>query len=262
MIRRMTLADLRALKGKRQILTLHVDDDREAEAAASAGIEMLTCEVDAMLPRIRASAPAVFIQAAHAQGTLAAEESAIRESFKALELGADAIYFAGSLRLVEAMAREGIPVSGHVGLVPRWATWTNFRAIGKTVDEAVALYQRVKDYENAGAALVEMEVVPVEVADWLTKSTPLITEGMGCGTACDTQYLFSCDVLGSHTGHYPRHAKRYADLAAEEARLQQMRREAFRAFADDVKAGGYPEPRHEIRLDESILDEARAKLKL
>lgn len=261
MARRMTLADLRTLKGKRQIVTLHVDDHREASAAASAGIEMLTCEVDAMLPRIRAAAPMVFIQAAHTQGTLASEESAIRAGFKALEMGADAIYFAGSLRLVEAKAREGIPVSGHVGLVPRWATWTNYRAIGKTVKEAVALYHRIKGYENTGAALVEMEVVPVEVADWLTKSTALITEGMGCGNVCDTQYMFSCDVLGSHTGHYLRHAKRYADLAAEQARLQHMRREAFRAFADDVKAGGYPEPRHEIRLDESMVDAARAKLR-
>ena len=125
----------------------------------------------------------------------------------------------------------------------------------------MALYHRIKGYENTGAALVEMEVVPVEVADWLTKSTALITEGMGCGNVCDTQYMFSCDVLGSHTGHYLRHAKRYADLAAEQARLQHMRREAFRAFADDVKAGGYPEPRHEIRLDESMVDAARAKLR-
>lgn len=260
MTRRITLADLRALKGKRQILTMHVEDDREAEAAASAGIEMFTCEVDAMLPRIRAASPAAFIQAAHPQGTIASEESAIREGFRALELGADAIYFAGSLRLVEAMAREGIPVSGHVGLVPRWATWTNYRAIGKTAEEAADLFRRVKAYENAGAALVEMEVIPVEIADWLTKSTPLITEGMGCGSACDTQYLFSCDVLGTNTGHYPRHAKRYANLAAEEVRLQQIRRDAFCAFAKDVRAGGYPESGHEIRVDQSVLAAAVALL--
>ncbi|WP_299503978.1 3-methyl-2-oxobutanoate hydroxymethyltransferase [Cypionkella sp.] len=253
----MTLADLRALKGKRQILTMHVEDDREAAAAASAGIEMFTCEVDAMLPRIRAAGPTAFIQAAHPQGTIASEESAIREGFRALELGADAIYFAGSLRLVEAMAREGIPVSGHVGLVPRWATWTNYRAIGKTAEEAADLFRRVKAYENAGAALIEMEVVPVEIADWLTKSTTLITEGMGCGAVCDTQYLFSCDVLGTNTGHYPRHAKRYADLAVEEARVQQLRRDAFQAFAKDVRGGGYPESSHEIRGTEDVLSAAR-----
>jgi 3-methyl-2-oxobutanoate hydroxymethyltransferase len=260
MTRRITLADLRALKGKRQILTMHVQDDREAEAAASAGIEMFTCEVDAMLPRIRAAGPTAFIQAAHPQGTIASEESAIREGFRALELGADAIYFAGSLRLVEAMAREGIPVSGHVGLVPRWATWTNYRAVGKTAEEAADLFRRVKAYENAGAALVEMEVIPVEIADWLTKSTTLITEGMGCGSACDTQYLFSCDVLGTNTGHYPRHAKRYVDLAAEEARLQQLRRDAFSAFATEVRAGSYPEDGHEIRVKQSVLVAAVALL--
>ena len=36
----------------------------------------------------------------------------------------------------------------------------------------------------------------------------------GCGSACDTQYLFSSDVLGTHTGHTPRHAKRYDDFVA------------------------------------------------
>ena len=254
MTRRPTVAALRALKGKRQIVTVHVDSAAEAAAAAEAGIEMFTCEVDDKLPGIRAAAPGVFIQAGSAQGVLSGTETAIREAFRAIELGADAIYFAGGLHIVEAMAREGIPVTGHVGYVPRWRTWTGVRAVGKTADEAVALYRKVKDLESAGAWAVEMELVPVEVADFITRNTPLITEGMGCGNVCDTQYLFSCDVLGTNSGHYPRHAKKYADLAAEEARLQQMRIEAFRAFSRDVEAGGYPQRGHEIRAEPGVVE--------
>ncbi len=251
---RPTVAALRALKGKRQIITVHVDSAAEASAAAEAGIEMFTCEVDEKLPGIRAAAPGVFIQAGSAQGVLSGPETAIREAFRAMETGADAIYFAGGLPIVEAMAREGIPVTGHIGYVPRWRTWTGTRAVGKTADEAVALFRKVKDLESAGAWAVEMELVPVEVADFITRNTPLITEGMGCGNVCDTQYLFSCDLLGTNTGHYPRHAKKYADLAAEEARLQQMRIEAFREFSRDVETGIYPQRGHEIRVEFDVLE--------
>jgi 3-methyl-2-oxobutanoate hydroxymethyltransferase len=257
MTRALTVADLSALKGKRQFLTMHVDSPAEAAAAAEAGIEMFTCEVDEQLPRIRKAAPTAFIQAAHVQGAIHDESSAIREGFCALDLGASCVYFAGSLRLLEAMAKEGIPVSGHVGLVPRWATWTNFRAIGTTPKEAASIYRRVKDYEQAGAWAVEMEVVPVAIAEWVTRSTPLITLGMGCGAVCDSQYLFSCDVLGTGTSRMPRHAKQYADLAAEEARLQELRVKAFRAFAEDVRDRHYPEGRHEVHVGEEVLAAAK-----
>lgn len=249
---RPTVASLKALKGKRQILTVHVETAAEAAAAAEAGIDMFTFEVDERLPAVRAAAPGVFIQAGYRQGHMASEEIAIREGFRAMEAGVDAIYFAGSLRLVEAMAREGIPVTGHIGYVPRWMTWTGVRAVGKTSAEAVALYRQAKELESAGAWAIEMELVPVEVADFITRNTTMITEGMGCGAVCDTQYLFSCDMLGTNTGHYPRHSRRYADLAAEEARLQAMRVQAFRDFAEDVRSGGYPQRGHEIHVGEEI----------
>jgi len=251
MTTRPTVAALRKLKGVRQFLTMHVETPQEAAAAAEAGIEMFTFEVDERFEAVRAAAPGVFIQAGYPQGHMASEEIAIREGFRALERGVDSIYFAGSLRIVEAMAKEGIPVSGHAGYIPRWNTWTGVRAVGKTADEALAVYRKVKDLENAGACFVEMELVPVEIADFITRNTTLITEGMGCGGVCDTQYLFSCDVLGTHSGHYPRHSKRYADFVALEAELQEKRVAAFRAFAHDVETGGYPERRHEIHMDDA-----------
>ncbi|MCO6385347.1 3-methyl-2-oxobutanoate hydroxymethyltransferase [Oceanicola sp. 502str15] len=250
-----TLAALRKLKGVRQFLTVHVDTAAEAAAAAEAGVEMFTFEVDDRLDAVRAAAPGVFIQAGYPQGHMTSEEIAIRDGFAAMERGVDAIYFAGSLRIVEAMAKEGIPVCGHVGYVPRWGTWTGVRAVGKTAEEALAVYQRAKDLENAGAVFVEMELVPVELADFITRNTSMITEGMGCGAVCDTQYLFSCDLLGTHTGHYPRHSKKYADFVTLEGELHAKRVEAFRAFSADVNAGAYPEAAHEIRMPEAALED-------
>ena len=82
----------------------------------------------------------------------------------------------------------------------------------------------------------------------------MITEGMGCGSVCDTQYLFSSDVLGTNTGHYPRHSKKYVDLATELDRLQRMRIKAIAKFAADVRTGVYPEPKHEIDIDEQTFE--------
>jgi 3-methyl-2-oxobutanoate hydroxymethyltransferase len=148
------------------------------------------------------------------------------------------------------MAREGIPVTGHVGLVPNLAAWTGFRAIGRKAEEALAVLRKAKEIENAGAACLEVEVVPVQLADHITRSTHMITMGMGCGTVCDTQYLFSCDVLGTNRGHYPRHSRRYADFARLEDELQEKRVAAFQAFVSDVEAGSYPERSHEVWMDE------------
>ena len=248
-----TIADMRALKGVRQICTMHVETADEAAAAAEAGIEMFTFEVDERFEAVRAAAPDVFIQAGYPQGQIASEEIAIRDGFAAMERGVDAIYFAGSLRIVEAMAAEGIPVCGHVGYVPRWNTWTGVRAVGKTADEALAIWRKIKDLENAGACLVEMELVPVPVADFITKNSSLITEGMGCGSVCDTQYLFSCDVLGTNRERIPRHAKKYADLAAEEDRMQRMRVDAFKSFVREVKDGSFPKAENEISADPGVL---------
>ena len=178
----------------------------------------------------------------------------MRAAFGALSAGADAIYCSHSPRFIEAMAREGIPVTGHVGLVPNLAAWTGFRAIGRKADEALAVLRKAKDIENAGAAFLEVEVVPVQLADYITRGTAMVTMGMGCGTVCDTQYLFSCDVLGTNTGHYPRHSKRYADFARLEAELQEKRVAAFRAFVGDVEVAGYPERSHEIWMDEAELE--------
>lgn len=257
-MKRPSVYDLLQQKGRRKFLELHVDDELEAAAAQAAGIDILTCEVDRRLGPIRQAAPTVFIQASGPRDWICTPDEGIRRGFAALEQGADAIYFAGSLRILEAMAQEGIPVTGHVGLVPRWATWTNFRAVGKDPEEAAGLYRRMKALENAGAWAVEIEVVPVKIAAFLTQHTKMLTEGMGCGSACDTQYLFSSDVLGTNAGHYPRHSQRYADIPAALAQVQQMRVRAFQEFAEDVATEAYPQPRHMVDIDDATFERFQA----
>jgi 3-methyl-2-oxobutanoate hydroxymethyltransferase len=211
-------------------------------------------EAQARLPRLVAAAPNSFLSAATPHG-LASPEEAIRVGFRALELGASSVYCSASPLLIEAMARERIPVVGHLGMVPRHVTWTGYRAIGRTVEEAKQLYQRMKDLENAGAYAAELEVVPHNLARFLCSQTKLILMSLGSGSGCDTQFLFSDDILGDYEERLPRHAKAYRNFLEEHRRLQRERIAAFGEYIADVKAGRFPERGHLVELDEALLRE-------
>ena len=257
-----TVADLRALKGKRQLTMLRYFSLEEAEAAEAAGIHIASVPAEIVLhPRYREVAPSVFSMTGKTHLEAGTPEDYLRWSGDAINRGADAVYCSGSLRTVEYLAREHIPVVGHVGLVPARATWTGgFRAVGKTAEAALRLYEEVKAYESAGAFAVEIEVVPVEVATEISRRVNILLWSMGAGPGCDAQYLFANDMLGYTKGHIPRHSKVYRDFRAEHARLQRERIAAFQEYVADVERGAYPEEKHLVRMEVEELDRFRGAL--
>jgi len=259
--KKYTVYDLQQLKGKRCLTHIHVKSPEEAAAAEQAGVDLMSCSFDspesqARLPKLVASAPNSFLSAATPHG-LASPEEAIRVAFRALESGASSVYCSVSPFIIEAMARERIPVVGHLGMVPRHVTWTGYRAIGRTVEEAVELHRRMKELENAGAYAAELEVVPHNLARWLCAQTKMILMSLGSGPGCDTQFLFSDDILGDYDERLPRHAKAYRNFAAEHRRLQQERLAAFREYIADVNEGRFPEPAHLVEMKAPLLEEVR-----
>jgi 3-methyl-2-oxobutanoate hydroxymethyltransferase len=183
-------------------------------------------------------------------GLYVTEEDYLRIAFKMLKLGANAVYCGASLPIVRRLRDEGIPVVGHVGLIPSRRTWTGgFKAVGKTVDSAMRVWEQTKALEEAGAFAAEIEVVPPEIAGAISARTGMLMISMGAGSGCDAQYLFAMDILGSHRGHYPRHSKVYRDFFAENERLQNERIAAFREYAADVQTGAYPEEKHLVKMD-------------
>ena len=258
--KKYSVYDLRQLKGKRCLIHVHVKSPDEAAAAEAAGIDLLSCSFDsaaaqARLPLLVAAAPNSFISGSTPHG-LSAQEEAIRIGFQALELGASSVYCSASPWMIEAMAREGIPVVGHLGMVPRHATWTNIRAIGKTAAEARQLYDQMKRLENAGAYAAELELVPHQLASYLCTKTTLLLMSLGSGSGCDSQFLFSDDILGDYDERIPRHAKAYRNFLAEYKRLQDERIAAFQEFAGDVKSGRFPTSDHLVAMDEIALKAA------
>ena len=257
-----TVADLRALKGKGQRTMLKVFTLEEAAAAEAAGIDIVSIGPDLMLnPDYRSAAPTLFSMTGKTHLEAGTPDDYLRWAGAAMQAGADAIYCSGSLRTIEYLAREHIPVVGHVGLVPSRSTWTGgFRAVGKTVGQAHALLDEVRACEAAGAFAVEIEVVPAEVATAISQRVGILLWSMGAGKGCDAQYLFANDLLGYTTGHVPRHSKTYRDFAAENARLQRERVAAFAEFRTDVETGAYPEDKHLVRIKEGELLRFLAKI--
>jgi 3-methyl-2-oxobutanoate hydroxymethyltransferase len=240
---------IRALKGKRQLTELNCFTPEHAAAAEAAGIEMIVSGRIASRAAIRAAAPNTHYCFGLIYGDYVTPDAAMRAAFDALNAGADSIYCAMHTDVVATLAREGIPVIGHVGLVPQKARLTGYRAFGKNVTEARALMAAVRRYEEAGAFAVEMEVVVDQVASAIAKATTMTVISMGSGGGCDIQYLFAVDVLGETTGRVPRHARTYDDFKAELERLHQRRVSAFQAFRDDVTTGQFPAPSERVVIE-------------
>lgn len=245
-----TVRDLLAHKGKGQLTEINVVSPEQAAAAEAAGIEIIVSGNRALRDELRSAAPDTHFCFGLTYGKHSNSDEAKRAAFEAMEAGADSVYCAMHYDTVEAMAREGIPVVGHVGLIPQKSLWTGLRAIGKTADEAREILRSVRRYEEAGAFAVEIEVVPHQLAEAISKSTPLVTISMGSGGGCDVQYLFAIDLLGETRGHVPRHARVYRDFAAEYDRLQSQRIEAFSEFRNDVLSGAFPASAETVTMPE------------
>ncbi|RWM90809.1 MAG: 3-methyl-2-oxobutanoate hydroxymethyltransferase [Mesorhizobium sp.] len=249
--KRPTVADLRAMKGKRQLTMLRVLTLDEAEAAERAGVDIVSVPPELVLnPQYRDAAPSLFTMPGDNFYEIGTADDFVRWAFRLYKASADAVYCSAGFATVKRLADDNIPVIGHVGLIPSRATWTGgFKAVGKTADSALQIFEAVKQYEAAGAVGAEIEVVPVEVAKAISERTSLIMLSMGAGTGCDAQYLFADDILGQNRGHMPRHSKVYRNFAAEYDRLQAERIAAFSEYVADVNNGAYPEDRHVVHMD-------------
>jgi 3-methyl-2-oxobutanoate hydroxymethyltransferase len=258
---RPTIADLRALKGKRQLSMLRVETLEEAAAAQEAGIDLLSVPPALLGSAFREAAPTCFAIPGLEYGDFITAEDYLRAAFAMMKSGADAVYCAASMSTVRRLRDEGIPVCGHSGLIPSQATWTGgFKAVGKTAETAMLVWNQVKALEAAGAFAAEIEVVPSEVAAAISRRTSLVLISMGAGAGGDAQYLFACDVLGSNRGHKPRHAKVYRNFAAEYDRLQLDRIAAFKEYQADVASGAYPAAQHEVAIPADELAKFQALL--
>ena len=172
------------------------------------------------------------------------------------DVGCDAVKLEGagvSLPRVRAIVDAGIPVMGHVGLLPQQVAANALRARGRTASEALAIAQDARDLEHAGCFAIVLEAIPAAVSAVVVPTLLVPAIGIGAGPATDGQVLVFHDVVGLTDGKMPRFVKRYARLLPEMV-------DAVRAFASDVRERRYPSAEHEYGMDEQELASLRSYL--
>jgi len=139
---------------------------------------------------------------------------------------------------VAYLAARGVPVLGHVGLMPQSVhTVGGFRTQGRSDAEAERIRADARAIADAGAFAVVVEGTMEPLAHEITREIEIPTIGIGASPACDGQILVSEDVMGLFSDFTPRFVKRYAALGEQIA-------EAGRLYAEDVRARRFPGPEH------------------
>lgn len=247
--RTVTVADIVGLRAAgRQLAQVTASTPAEAAAAEAAGVEMVVCMSD-FVPAVREGSRRVFVTAAVDFSGAVTEDDLLRDALTALRAGADAVITARGMASVRRLAHEDIPVMGHLGFVPKKSTlYGGVRAVGRTAPEALELWRRFQELEDAGAFAVECELIPAEVMREIHARTGLATISLGSGPHADVLFLFTSDICGE-SERIPRHARAYADLASLHRQIDAERVRALTEFRADVAAGAFPDAGEVAKVD-------------
>jgi 3-methyl-2-oxobutanoate hydroxymethyltransferase len=157
------------------------------------------------------------------------------------EGGASAVKVEGgssAVPVIRALIDAGIPVMGHVGLMPQHVhRMGGYRAVGKRPEEAEQLAANAGSLEEAGAFAVVLECIPAELARNVTSRLSIPTIGIGAGPDCDGQVLVSYDAFGLYQNFAPRFAKRFGLLGDAMSA-------AAKQYIEEVRGGTFPGPEH------------------
>jgi 3-methyl-2-oxobutanoate hydroxymethyltransferase len=178
--------------------------------------------------------PFASYQESHAQ--------AYRNAARALaESGAQGVKLEGGLEMADTirfLTERGIPVMGHIGLMPTHVNaMGGFKAQGKE-EEAIKKWVGIAQaVEQAGAFSMVIEGTVEPVARAVTEAVRIPTIGIGASPACDGQVLVTEDILGLFADFTPKFAKRYANLGELVGR-------AASEYSQEVRNGSFPGLEH------------------
>lgn len=261
---KLSLPTLREMRGRgERIVMVTAYDAPSARLADAAGIEIVLVgdsagttvlggtstslvTMDEMLVFTRAvsrgAARALVVADMPFGSYQVSEERAVENAIRFVkEAAADAVKLEGAgrtLTRVSGIVDAGIPVMGHIGLLPQSATLMGgYRAQGRTAAAARRLVEEARALERAGCFSIVLEAIPAAVAERITSAVSIPTLGIGAGAACSGQVLVWHDLLGLTAGPAPRFVKQFANVGATIAA-------ALEAYARDVRSGVFPSDEH------------------
>jgi len=265
-----TVLELRRKKGAR-LAMLTAYDFPSARLVAEAGIELilvgdslgmvvlgygstLPVTMDDMVHHTKATrrgAPEAFVIADLPFLSYGTPEQALANAARLMkEAGADSVKLEGGVEIVpivEALARAGVPVLGHVGLTPQTASALGgYKLQGKDEENARRIMEGAQALERAGCWGVVLELVPSPLARLVTERIGIPTIGIGAGAHCDGQVLVFHDLVGLFSGFTPSFVKRYAEAGV-------AIRDAVARYAADVRNGSFPAEGQSFGMKDEVL---------
>jgi 3-methyl-2-oxobutanoate hydroxymethyltransferase len=260
--KRVTPAQIEAMKGKRPIVSLtayttpiarlldaHCDlllvgDSLGMvlygmETTVGVTLEMMIAHGQAVMRGVQKACVIVDLPFGSYQES---KEQAFRSAVRILkETGCDGVKLEGGEEMAETVAflvARGIPVFGHVGLMPQQVNTTGgYRSLGHSGKEALKIRRDARAIAEAGAFAIVIEGTVESLAREITASVSIPTIGIGASPACDGQILVSDDMLGLFSDFKPRFVKHFAELAP-------LVSKAVETYAEEVKARTFPAPEH------------------
>ena len=259
-MKRKTVGELAGMKGRRKIAMVTAYDYTTAVLCERAGIDaMLVGDSAGMVVMghentvpvtvdhmclftesvARARREALVVSDMPFMSYQADASQAVSNAGRLVRAGADAVKLEGAAcGAVSAISGVGIPVMGHLGVLPQTAhLGGGYSARGTDPESARALAEEAVALQEAGAFAIVLEVVGREAAAAVTRAVRIPTVGIGSGPDCDGQVLVLHDMLGMYDRIRPRFAKRYAELGAEVSG-------AVGRYADEVRSGQFPSREH------------------
>jgi len=251
-----SVESIRRKKGKEKIVMLTAYDYQTAKILDAVGIDVIlvgdslgmvfqgckdtkSVTMEAMIYHTRAVArgarntPVIGDMPIHSYDTV---EDALENARLFIEAGADGVKIEGNKpEIIKALIAEGIPVMGHVGLLPQTAE--AYKVRGKTAEEAEKIFRDALEVDGCGVFSIVLECIPESLAKRITENVKAPTIGIGAGKYCDGQVLVINDMLGFDDSFAPKYLKKYADL-------NKIIKNAVKRFMEEVRSGVYPDEEH------------------
>ena len=168
-------------------------------------------------------------------------EIAFRNAARVIkETGCAAVKLEGGAEMaptIRHLTRRGIPVMGHIGLMPQnLNVMGGFKVAGRSEHEWEAIIADARAVEEAGAFSVVVEGVAEPLAEKITAQISIPTIGIGASAKCDGQILVFEDMIGLFP-RVPTFVKRYGNM-------EEMMQSAVETFATEVRARRFPGEDH------------------
>jgi len=166
-------------------------------------------------------------------------EQALRSASRLMQAGAHMVKLEGggwTAPTVQFLVERGIPVCAHLGLTPQTVhALGGYRVQGKGDEAAQTLRRHALELQDAGAAMLVLEMVPAQLSASLTQELPHChTIGIGAGKGTAGQVLVMHDMLGVNLG---KMAKFVHDFMQDAGSVKG----AMEAYVQAVKNGSFPD---------------------